>query len=95
MDFSKSFIQLLEKELLPSGNSVFLVRAILLLVENIIGIRNKQFSKKELILASRQLIFWLVGTIFFFIFQRLLPVIAFFGLLETSFSTKSFILDSG
>ena len=46
-------------------NQNFLVRAILLLVETIIGIRRKQFSNKELISASEQLIFRLVETIFF------------------------------
>ena len=45
----------------------------------------KQLSKKELILASGQLIFWLVETIFFSIFQRLLPVIVFSRLVETMF----------
>ena len=54
------------------------------LVETIIEIRRKQFWKKELILASAQLIFWLAETIFFFIFHRLLSVI--YGLLETSFN---------
>ena len=42
----------------------------------------KQFSKKELIIASGQLIFWLVETIFF---QRLLPVIVFSRLVERIF----------
>ena len=46
-------------------NQNFLVTAILLLVETIIGIRRKQFSNKELIPASEQLIFRLVETIFF------------------------------
>ena len=41
------------------------------------------FSKKELIIASGQLIFWLVKTIFYSIFQRLLPV--YFRLVETMF----------
>ena len=54
------------------------------LVETIIEIRRKQFWKKELILASAQLIFWLAETIFFFIFHRLLLVI--YCLLETSFN---------
>ena len=54
----------METDFLPSENNVFLVRAIMLLVENIIGIRNKQFSKREFILASGQLIFWLVETNF-------------------------------
>ena len=44
------------------------------LVETIIGIRAKQFSKKELVLANGQLIFRLVETIFFSIFRRPLPV---------------------
>ena len=60
----------------------FLVRAIFQLVEAIIGIREKQFSKKELITASGQLILWL-GKTTFSIFQRLLSVIVFFRLVET------------
>ena len=40
----------------------------------------KQFSKKELVLASGQLIFWLVETIFF-----LYSVITFFRLVEKMF----------
>ena len=45
--------------------------AVFMLVETIIGIRGKQLSKKELILASGQLIFRLVETVFFspFFFQ--------------------------
>ena len=62
--FSISFIRLVQTDFLPSGNSIFLVRAIFLLVETIIGIRRKQFSKKEIILVSGQLIFWLVETTF-------------------------------
>ena len=38
----------------------FLVSAIALLEKTIIGIRRKQFSEKELVIASGQLIFWLV-----------------------------------
>ena len=38
------------------------------LEETTTGIRGKQFPKKELILASGQLILWLVETIFFSIF---------------------------
>ena len=40
-------------------------------------LQGKQFSKKELMIASEQLIFQLVETIFFFFFQRHLPVIRF------------------
>ena len=40
------------------------------LVETIIRIWGKQFLKKELILASGQLIFWLVKTIFFLQFSE-------------------------
>ena len=43
-----------------------MIIAICMLVETIIGISGKQFSKKELILASGQLIFRLVETVFFF-----------------------------
>ena len=45
---------------------------------------SKQFSKKELIIASGQLIFWLVETILS-LFFRLLPVAVFFRLVETMF----------
>ena len=55
----------------------FLVSAIALLLETIIGIRRKQFWEKELIVASGQLIFWLVEIIFFSIFWRLLSVIVY------------------
>ena len=81
---------LVQTDFLLSGKSIFLVRAILLLVENITGIRSKR-SKKDLILASGQLIFWLMETIFFSVFQRLLPVMTFFRLMKTSFLMKSFI----
>ena len=46
----------------------------------------KQFSKKELVIASGQLIFWLVETIFFYSSETPaseLPV--FFRLVETMF----------
>ena len=33
--------------------------------------KEKQFWEKEIILASKQMIFWLVEIIFFYIFQRL------------------------
>ena len=39
-------------------------------MEAIIRITGRQFSKKELIIASEQLIFWIVEVIFFSIFQR-------------------------
>ena len=48
----------------------FLVSAISLLVETIIGIKRKQFWEKEVIFASGKPIFWLVVIIFFSIFQR-------------------------
>ena len=50
-------------------------------MEAIIGFRGKQFSKNDFIISSGQLIFWLEETIF----QRLLPVIFFFLLVETMF----------
>ena len=73
--FSISFIRLVQTDFQFSGQNIFLVRAILLLVETIIGIRSKQFSKKELILPKRQLttwIFWLLETIFFLHFSETL-----------------------
>ena len=67
--FSNTFIQLVQTDFLLTGKSICLVRTILLLVETIIRIRSKQFSKKELVLAKRQLetgIFWWLDTIFFY-----------------------------
>ena len=62
----------------PNGFSAqrkqyFLVSAISLLVETIIGIRGKQFWEKEFIIARGKLTLWQVEIIFFSIFQRLLP----------------------
>ena len=57
------------------------------LVETIIGIRGKQFSK--LIFASGQLIFRLVETIFPPFFRD--PCQFFFRLVENSISTKSLL----
>ena len=63
------------------------------LVETIIEITGKQFSKKELILASGQVIFWLVKINFFLsIFRR--PVQVFFRLVKNYFSRKSLLLVS-
>ena len=73
--FSILFIWSVQTDFVPCRNSIFFARVNLLLVETITVIRRKQFSKKELILASGQMIFWLVETIFFSIFQRLLPMI--------------------
>ena len=86
----KRIFCLVEKMFLTCFYSVFL------LVEIIIGIRGKPFSRKKLILASGQLIFLASGNHFFFsIFQILLPMQVFFRLVEKYFSTKSLILFSG
>ena len=52
-----------------SQRQCFLIRAVFLLVETIIGIRGKQFSNKKLILPSGKLNFRLVETIFSSIFR--------------------------
>ena len=70
--FSIFCTRLMQTGFLPSGNSIFLVSAISLLAETIIGTRKKKFSEKELILASGQLIFWLVDIIFFLPFSETL-----------------------
>ena len=44
---SKSFIRLGEMDFLSSGNSVFFIRAILLLAEAITGIRGKTVFKEK------------------------------------------------
>ena len=91
--FNKYFIRLVETNFLSSGNSPFF-----LLVEAIIGIRGGgggAVSKKELIIARGQRIFWLVETNFFSNFQRLLPVKVFFPSSENDVSRKSFIPASG
>ena len=49
----------LQIDFLPSGNSIFLVSAISLLVETIIGIKRKQFWEEDVIFDSGQLIFLL------------------------------------
>ena len=82
--FLISLNRLVQKDFLLSGKSIFLVRAILLLVETIIGIKSKQ-SKKELILATGQLIFWLVETIFSFHFLEAPASNSFFRLVERAF----------
>ena len=64
------------------------------LVETIIGIRGKQFSKKELILASEQMIFRLVETIFFLHFLET-PASFFPRLVQKYFSRKSLFSASG
>ena len=64
------------------------------LVETVIGIRGKQFSKKELILASGQLILRLVETIFFLHFLET-PASFSFRLVEKYFSRKSLFSASG
>ena len=61
--FNKSCIRLVETEFLSSANC-FLIKAIFLLEETIIGIKGKLFSNKNLILASGQLISPLLETIF-------------------------------
>ena len=81
----------LQTDFLPSGNSIFLVSAISLLVETIIGIKRKQLWEKDVIFDSGQLIFWLVEIIFFSIFQKLLPVIVYFPSNGSVFFTKYFI----
>ena len=51
-----------------------------------------EFSKKELIIASEQMISWLLDNNFLSIFQRLLPVIVFFlsfRLVETDFRANN------
>ena len=88
--FSISFIQLVETDFVPSRNNIFLVRAILLLVETIIGIRRKQFSKK--VYSCQWATYFLVcEKQCFCIFHKLLLVIVFYCLVETSFSTKSLV----
>ena len=75
--FNKAFIRLVETDFSSSGNSVFSSELFFCQRKPLLELGGKQFSKKELIIASAQLIFWLTETIFFSIFQRLLPVIAF------------------
>ena len=48
-------MQLVQTDFMLSESSIFLVSAILLLVETITGIRRTQFANKKLILASGQL----------------------------------------
>ena len=75
--FSISFTWLVQTDFLPSGNSIFWSVLFFCQWKPLLELGGKQFSKKELILAS-ELIFGLVDIIFFSIFQRLLPVIVYF-----------------
>ena len=68
-----------------SGKNCFFIRAIFLLVKAIIGIRGKQFSKEEIIIAIGQLTFWLVETVFFLYFPGSCQLQVFFRLVETIF----------
>ena len=68
----------------------FLVSAILLLVETVIGIRRKRFWEKDLILASGQLIFWLLENIFFLHFLE--TIASFFPSSEIVFFKKTLTL---
>ena len=79
----QSFIRLVETDFLSGRKSVFWSDLA------IIWIKGKQFSKKELVIAKGQVIFWLVETIFLSIFQWLLLV--FLGSSGNNFSRKSFI----
>ena len=88
--FNIFFIRLVKTNFL-SWKQCFLIRGIFQLLE----LLGKQFSKKEFILTSGQLIFWLVEIIFFSIFLRLLPVIIFFASSGNNVSRKSFIPASG
>ena len=69
-----------------------MIRTVFLLVETFIGIREKQFSKKKLILASGQLISRVLETIFFSTFQRLLLMIVFFSSIGKVFLNEIFHL---
>ena len=84
------FIRLVQTDFLLSGKSIFLARAILLLVETIIGIRSNQ-SKKELILTYWTADFLANGNHFFLHFSETPASEIFFRLMETSFSMKTFI----
>ena len=74
--FSKSFIRLVGKNFL--WKKCFLIRVIFLLVETVIEIWGKQFSKKELSFASGQLIISLVEISIFSDKDQLMLVEAFF-----------------
>ena len=81
--FSISFIWLVQTNFLLSGK-VFFGRSYFAASRNHIGIRSKQ-SKKELILASGELIFWPGKTIFFLHFLEIPASDSFFRQVETSF----------
>ena len=84
--FNKSFIRLVE--------TVSLDQRFFLLVEATSS-SLETVSREELVIASGQLIFWLMEINFFSIFQRLLPVIVFFPSSGNDVSRKSFIPANG
>ena len=77
--FKKSFIRLVESDCLSNGNSVSWSELFFCESKPLLELGEKQYPKKELIIASGQLIFWLVKTLIFCIFLRVLARKDFFS----------------
>ena len=76
----------METDFLFGGNSVFWSELFFCWWKLLLELGGKQFSKKELIIASGQLLFWLVENIFFLYFSETPASDSFFFcLVETMF----------
>ena len=91
--FNKYFICLVETDFLSGGNSVFWSELFFCWWKPLSEIKGKQFSKKELIIANRQLILWLVENIFSLLFRH--SCHWFFPSSGSNVLRKSFISASG
>ena len=93
--FSISFIQLVETDFAPSGNSIFLGQSYFA------ASRNHYWNQEKIVLKERAYSCqWTTDFMgcekhCFCIFHRLLPVIVFYRLVKTFFSTKSLVSASG
>ena len=82
--FSISFIQLVKQDLVPSRNNIFFGQSYFA------ASRNHYWNQEKIVF--KESLFLLVGNLFSGLFHKLLLVIVFYCLVETSFSTKSLVL---
>ena len=91
MYFSRSFIQLVETDFAHSRNSIFFGQNYFAASRNHFWNQQKIVLKKRAYSCQWTTDFLGYEKYFFCIFHRLLPVIVFYRLVETSFSTESLV----